>query len=83
MWHANRICKYDTHQTGTFNVNGVVAGEYSQDIGQVSSFVQPRAKVYLMVKATNLSQLSATATHNPYFTPSYDIVIRKQQVTLH
>ena len=82
MWHANRICKYDTHQTGTFNVNGLVAGEYSRDIGQVSSFVQPRAKVYLMVKATSLTQLS-TGTMTPYVTPSYDVVIRKQQVTLH
>ena len=44
--------------------------------------MQPRAKVYLMIKATSLSQLT-TGTISSYVTPSYDVVIRKQQVTLH
>jgi rRNA processing protein Gar1 len=81
-WNANRICQYDEHNTGTYNLNVPVPGAYAQQIGQVSDFVQPRAKVYLMIKATSLSQLTVGAA-SPTVTPSYDIVLRKQQITLH
>jgi hypothetical protein len=74
----NRVCTYDwTNEQPDPSIESV--NSYQQELGCVACTVEPKKRVYLMVRALNpnLQQNVDTVTTN--FTPSYDIMIRQCQ----
>lgn len=79
MLNMNRIMKFDWQQNNIdSNLNNGAA--YQQNVGSVANIVHPKARIYLMIKATN-TQIQAVSTTLAQ-TPSYDIVIRQSQEVL-
>jgi hypothetical protein len=60
--------------TGIESVNS-----YQQELGAVSCTVEPKKRVYLMVRALNPNLQGTVDSVTKNFTPSYDIMIRQCQ----
>lgn len=88
----NRTCTYDWEM----NNNGIGQNDkllnfntFQSNISSLSTYVVPKARIYMMVQATNVQVLSGT-TAVPYVgpplpkdtTPSFDIVLRKSILDL-
>lgn len=74
----NRICRYDW--TDTTKVASVAPGQFQSSVGLVSNIVAPRARIYLIVRATNTTNVTSPAVPTINSTPSYDLVIRQKQI---
>jgi hypothetical protein len=71
----NRVCMYDwTNQSTDAALES--ASSYQVETGQVANTVEPKRRLYLMVRALNPTVEINPSSASPSLTPSYDIMIR-------
>lgn len=73
----NRILKYDWRETDTTALGDLVdPGAYTQNLGRTTNWVEPKARIYMMIRAFNHVQVAYTPGVSTIdITPSYDINI--------
>lgn len=76
----NRICRYDW--SDTTKVSSFAAGQFQSSVALVDNVVHPRARIYLIVRATNCTPVTSPAVETFQSTPSYDLILRQKQVII-
>lgn len=82
FYHMNRLCRYDWAASATpTDTNLNTAATFLSNQGSLQTYVHPRARVYLTIRATNVTTANNT-TPTTDFCPSYDILLRKKFTTM-
>jgi len=78
---ASRILKFDWGQS---SVDGTIINpdSYQVSTGQNLCNVEPKARIYMMVRATNTTNTLAAGAVTIATTPTYDLVLRQQLINL-
>lgn len=82
FYHMNRICKYDWCQYGIDGGAIASPSTWAQNDGTLCCNTHPNARVYMTVRATNLTFVSGINQTSTDQCPSYDLVLRKKYTTL-
>lgn len=80
FFRTNRTCKYDWAED-TIDPNVESGLTYPTEQGQLQLTVHPKARMYMTIRATNVTQLNNVVPSVDY-TPSYDILLRKKYTTI-
>lgn len=80
FYHMNRICKFDWNEDAV-DPNPAGSSVYAQELGQMSTTVHPKARIYMTIRSTNTSYNNNTVPTTAQ-TPTYDLLLRKKITVL-
>lgn len=81
FFRTNRTCKYDWAED-TIDPNVESGATFPTQQGQLQLTVHPKARMYMTIRATNVTEIVSPAVPTTDYTPSYDLLLRKKYTTL-
>lgn len=80
----NKIMNLDWNEAKGFLPQSTIddPGTYMQNLGSVSTFVEPRKRIYMMIRGSNYYRTQNSATETLGLVPSYDVAIRQSLINI-